>query len=317
MRRSISAVKQPPHPGPHVRPHGIGRHFEGWQLGALTVGIAVLAALLSVPRSVEPEAVPLPRVNVRAQEQSAEAERRRAALVVGQPLPFEVRSVGECVRRLGRAEASGDAGAAGAIQAQLWQSVVRARNAYGDEPLLRLRAVQTQLLLHALATWEASGRIAPDLRELGGSLIEDACRAGWLTADRRFKAAPHVRRVLFHLRWDRMTGLGNERPFAIGLNDWRAYYRFLLRHPIGQPDGLDERIQALQQLRVVGALEKRDPSYPAALARGVCHYRAGAYLAAAAAFRLYLDEHPEGAWRLRAQNHLVAALERLGSMESP
>ena len=317
MRRSISVVKQPPRPGPHVRPLGIGRHFEGWQLGALTVCIASLAALLSVPRSVEPETVPLPRVNVRAQEQSAEAERRSAALAAARPLPFEVRSVGECVRRLGRAEASGDTEASGAIHAQLSQSVLRARNAYGDEPLLELRAVQTQLLLRALATWEADGRITPDLRELGGALIQDACQAGWLTADRRFKASSHVRRVLFRLRWGKMTGLGSEPPFAIGLNDWRTYYRFLLRHPIGQPGGLDERTQALRQLRIVGALEKHDPSYPAALARGVCHYRAGAYLAAAEAFRLHLDEHPEGPWALRARNHLAAALERLGTPESP
>jgi hypothetical protein len=60
----------------------------------------------------------------------------------------------------------------------------------------------------------------------------------------------------------------------------------------------------------VTAIEKLDHDYPAAMARGVLLYRAGAYEAAAAAFRAQLAARPDGPWTLRAKNHLLAALAR-------
>ena len=38
----------------------LARHFEGWQLGLLVVSMALLSALLVVPRNVPPELVPPP-----------------------------------------------------------------------------------------------------------------------------------------------------------------------------------------------------------------------------------------------------------------
>jgi hypothetical protein len=64
-------------------------------------------------------------------------------------------------------------------------------------------------------------------------------------------------------------------------------------------------------LMAVAALEKLDPRYPAAVARGVLLYRSGAKAAAAEAFRDQLSPEREGPYRLRARNHLLAALADL------
>jgi TolA-binding protein len=51
-----------------------------------------------------------------------------------------------------------------------------------------------------------------------------------------------------------------------------------------------------------------DPTYPAAYALGIAHFRRGAYPASAQAFRDWVDAHPEGPYALRAKNFLRAAL---------
>ena len=55
-------------------------------------------------------------------------------------------------------------------------------------------------------------------------------------------------------------------------------------------------------------MEKLDHDYPAAFARGVLYYRAGAYEASADSFRAVLATRPDGPWTLRAKNHLLEAL---------
>ena len=176
--------------------------------------------------------------------------------------------------------------------------------------LLRLRALQTHLFLGSLAAWEAGGAMSSDLAELGGSLLQDAGRLGWVESRGRFIMSRVEREVLFRIRWARLSGLLDEYPFAPSLTDWRTYYRFLLEHAPRPGSETGRRDQALATLEVVRALEKRDPDYPGLLARGVLLYEHGAYAAADQALGAHLARHPEGPWRLRAQNYLAAARAR-------
>ena len=289
---------------------GWRRHLEGWQLGVISVGIALLGALLAVPREVPPDVLPLPRIDRQEQRRVSRLERERAVAALVDPLPFDVRAVGEALRRYGQAESGGRSAAALAQHQQLAHLAAKARKAQGDTMLLRLRALQTHLFLGSLASWEAGGPVGPDLSELGGSLTRDADRLGWVDRHGRFIMSRIEREVLFRIRWGRLTGLLDDHPFAPSLTDWRTYYRFLLEHA-PRPCSVDgRRQQALATLQVVRALEKRDPGYPALLARGVLLYERGAFAAADQALGAHLLRFPEGPWRLRAQNYLTAARAR-------
>jgi hypothetical protein len=111
-----------------------------------------------------------------------------------------------------------------------------------------------------------------------------------------------------------VTGL-SEPPFALSLDEHRAFYAFLLEHPF--IDGKEnmkpaEACRAADQwrLRKVEELSRLDPEYPYALARGVLFYRLGRYPSAAQAFRDYLSSPIDGRYALRARNYLVAANAR-------
>ncbi len=276
----------------------------------MSVGIALLGALLAVPREVPPDVLPLPRIDRQEQRRASTLERERAVEALQSPLPFDVRAVGETFRRFGQAEEGGRSAAALALREELARRAAKARQAQGDAMLLRLRALQTHLLLGSLASWEAGGPVGSDLAELGGSLVRDATRLGWVDRHGRFIMSRVEREVLFRIRWARLAGLLDEHPFAPSLTDWRTYYRFLLEHAPTPSRVEARRQQALATLEVVRALEKRDPDYPALLARGVLLYEHGAYAAADQALGAHLLRFPEGPWRLRAQNYLTAARAR-------
>jgi hypothetical protein len=224
-------------------------------------------------------------------------------------LPFEVRTVGERLRRYGAAVAGKDVPRAAVELSQLREAVVTARAGHGDQPLVILRAVQTQLFLQALQRWEAGGRGDAALRELGGDFLRTSRANGWISG-RRLAPTQRERRVLFQVRWARLTALIEEHPFAPTLNEWRTYYRFLLDHPeLGRVRRRGRSPEALLMSYVAG-LERLDPGYPALLARGILQYRTGRYAAAAQSFRSYLDQHPEGARRAWARSFLLAASRR-------
>jgi hypothetical protein len=175
--------------------------------------------------------------------------------------------------------------------------------------------VQSRLFRRSLERWEATGNPESDLSELGGSFLAKARSSRWAGDDRVLVLDEAARDVMFRLRWSELTGLGKEHPFRASLNDWRIYYRSLLEHPDVSPQqGAASRRRA--QLRYVAALQRLDPDFPATLAVGVLTYQLGDYSQAASAFRAHLDAHPDGPWRLRAQNHLVAT-QRALSQPSP
>ncbi len=291
-------------PNASARRSGVLRHLEGWELGVIAVGIAAIAAALALPRGAEPDVLPLPRVDRKEETRMLETERERARSVEQDPLPYEVRAVGEVFRRYGRADADGDARAASLQRMELGARARSAREIAGDTALLRLRAVQTELFLGALSAWEAGQPNDTELEELGGNFIDKAESSGWLRGQRIVLSLAE-RAVLFRLRWSELTGLREQAPFAPTANEWRLYYRCLLEHaPAGASDDL---------LAYVAAAERYDPEYPGDLARGIVQLRLGRPSEAVGPLSAFLAKKPNGRWRLRAQNHLALALAQAGA----
>src|ERR1041384_2831287 len=89
---------------------GFALRLEGWELGAITVGLVLTAALLAVPRAAAPGVFPVPLVDpaeatLTRQRFDALAERAER-----EGLPFETRAVGDALRRLGLALSGRTAG---------------------------------------------------------------------------------------------------------------------------------------------------------------------------------------------------------------
>jgi hypothetical protein len=276
------------------KPRPRQRYLEGWQLGAVSVGIALLTALLAVPRPIEPVDLPMPRVDRREQRLAAERERALAAHWVEQSLPFDVRVVGERLRRLGDAEARGEA--RDADHDELREAVAALR-ADDQDALHGLLAVQCELFLEALARWDATGNTSRTLDELGGSFARRARAVGLWNGRLRLTSAE--RRLVFRLRWLKLAGRLDAARFAPSLNDWRAYYRLLLEEPafFGETSERD----------AIARLQRLDARYPADFALGVIAFKRGNYAAAANLFDDHLERN--GPWSLRARHHRRAALE--------
>lgn len=238
----------------------------------------------------------MPQVDRRAQRLVAERDRALAARWVKQSLPFDVRVVGERLRRLGGAEARGDARD---VDGTLLRQAVAKLGAPQQEALRGLLAVQSELFLEALLRWEATGKPDRDLRELGGSFARRARAAGLY--DRRLHLMSSERRLLFRLRWLKLTGRLEAASFAPSLNDWRAYYRLVLDHPAFFGAGSERS--------AIARLRQLDAGYPADFALGVIAFSRGDYPAAAALFGDQLARG-DGPWALRARHHRRAALER-------
>ncbi len=287
------------------KPTGIRRHLEGWQLAPITLLMALFAALLALPRSAEPGCLPSPDVDASKIADIIREEQQRAARVRRTPLRFAVRAVGERVREYGIAslESRDEAGSAkGAIE----RAAARALQRYGAEPLLNLRAIQTELFLAALARWERTGVPDDELAELGGTFVQKAQANAWVDARGRLQMSELERRVVFRVRWGVLTALGKTAPFRSARDEWRVYYRFLLRHPEGGRRAIGAA-RARAQLSYVSALAKFDLDYPADFANGILFYRTGEYRRSMLAFQQHLLLRPEGRWTLRARNFWLSA----------
>lgn len=290
------------------------RHTEGWPLLVVAVGIALMSAVLVVPRPTPPARVlPSPRIDRQEQRRVLALSEERAARAHAEPLPYEVRAVGELLRRFGRAAAAGDQVASAALGGDLRRAAETARERQGDEALLLLRAVQGQLFLRALERWEASGAASPDdpeLAELGGTFLATARASGWISGGRLILGRAE-RHTLFEIRWTDLVGLAKQGPLSPSLNQWRTYYGFLLRHPAGARDARDAD---QRRLDVAQALGRVDPEFYTSLARGMLQVRLGDHAAAARSLQGHLAAHPNGPWQLIARNQLATALVHLGAV---
>jgi hypothetical protein len=276
---------------------------DGIGVVGFVVGLTVLAAALAAPRATEPDVLPLPvpdRGVLRAAKQRSD-ELARAARQSG--LSYDVRAVGEAIRRCGAASIEGK-GVPQPVLGEVRLAMRLARELRSERGLLQLSALQTELFVRATHAFEVSGKPSTDLHELGGDFILVAKKNGWLDG-RRIVLDDDERAALFRIRWTELTGLRGEPPFVPTLDEYRAYYALNLR-----PSGARDAAHTERAFSVVRALEKRDPSYPAAFARGVLLHRSGRFSEAVEAFRAHLAARPDGPWTLRAKNHVLEALAR-------
>jgi hypothetical protein len=277
--------------------------YDGIGVVGFVVGLTVTAAALAAPRATGPDVLPLPvpdRSVLRVAKQRSD-ELARAARTNG--LSYDVRAVGEAIRRCGAASVEGKGVPQPVIgEVRLAMRLARERNS--ERGLLQLCALQTELFVRATRAFEVTGRASTDLRELGGDFIAVAKKNGWLDG-RRIVLDDDERAALFRIRWTELTGLRSEPPFVPTLDEYRAYYALNLR-----PAGARDAASTERAWSVVRALEKRDPSYPGAFARGVLLHRAGRFSEAVEAFRAHLAARPDGPWTLRAKNHVLEALAR-------
>jgi hypothetical protein len=254
------------------------RHFEGLELGAASVALAVAAAGLSLPRASAPNVLPLPLPDAKRLEAERRTEHERATAVRRHGLSFDVRAVGDALRRFGAATHA-QRGSQKLILRDLHAYAERALSREGPAPLLALRALQTELFVAAVARFSQTGEPDQDLSELGGDFIETAVKNGWLVQGDAVHTAAFE--SLFRARWNDGV-IGAER-------------RGKLRR---------EHVEKVA---------RRDPDYPADFARGVLFFQAHAFEASAEAFRRHLERHPDGPWTLRAKNHLLAAVAEVPS----
>lgn len=300
------------------------RHFEGWQLGAIVVAVAALSAWLTVPRSVAPDVVPAPQIDRAAEAREAARDGELATAARLEPLSAEVRTVGERFRRYGLETSRNDAHGADYEQGLMRRKISEVLLAVGPEPLLQLRAIQTQLFVGAANRWadsvrsaksatsEPNERTATELVELGGNFAENAAASGWVS-DGHLAVSNGTLAALFRVRWSRLTGL-DKHPFAPSLTDELLVARVMLERPLrGALESQPELVK--RQLSVVAEVMDRQPHYPGNLARGVLLYRAGNYESALSAFTQHLELHADGPWTLRAANYRAAALKALGWLE--
>jgi hypothetical protein len=161
-------------------PTSLARHLEGWELGLLAVAIAGLAVWLGLPRPVEPRVLPMPEVDRRVIARVRALDAARAESVTGAALPFEVRALGEQVRRYGAAAAHKDTASASAAQDEARRLTRVLVPRLSAEPIHVLRTVQTALFLRAVEDFRESSRPDRELDELGGNFVEKCRAVGWL-----------------------------------------------------------------------------------------------------------------------------------------
>jgi hypothetical protein len=290
-----------------------------------------------MPRATAPEAIPLPVVDQRQLAQVARADDARAAAAEAKRLPSDVLALGSAFRELSKVDARGGDEVELTAARRHADIALRELNPRPelDDDLLALRALQTRHFLDAVARWEATGEKTTDLAELGGNFIERNEEAGWIVG-RRVLLSEAQRRTAFKTVWNALAGVDSRRAFALTLDEQRDLYSFYLGHPhapdsrrtlfatqrrdaktpeacarVNAEEGRQAELWRAEKIKRLAAV---DPSYPAAYALGVAYYRAGRYDLSAEAFTAFIGAQPEGAYSLRAKNHLKAALAAHGTL---
>ena len=310
MSRDTQLVKKAPEAAEkQAQRGGFRRHFQGYELGLLTVGMVLTFSLLALPRASRPLTLPLPRVDRRQAEERTAREQTLARQVEATGLPFELRALGESIRHFGRSVNQGlDTGHDLQDLRERMQLVATSGQ---SSLLLGLRAVQTEYFLRALSRAESDGKSNSELEELGADFLAHARHNGWISSDGHFVGDEATRRTFFHLHWAELIGKRGAFPFAPTLDEWRLYYRFLLLHPergtapAADPASADDAAR----VRVVSALSRKDPDYPELFAKGYLFDRLGDRQAAATAYRTHLGQHESGRYALLARNYLIYTLQ--------
>ncbi len=296
-------------------------------LAAVPIGVAVLFAMVLLPRRGVPDAVPVPIPDGRELERAATRDRELAESARRDPLSWAVRSLGSALRAYHVLEAGGEARDLGKARSDVDVALAQAWQA-GDDELLRLRAVEVESFLEELRRFESTGVESDEIAALAGGFVRSMKSAGWCEGH-ALVPDESARRAMFKQMWNALLGLEARPAFAIGLDEQRALYSLFLSHPHPSPamrGPIDEARRAAHdakacravadveraateawRLERIARLASIDPSYPAAYAHGVASFRRGDYAVATRDFQAWLSAHPDGELALRAQSFLRAA----------
>ena len=287
-------------------PRPFARLLEGWELGGITVGVVLAAALLAVPRAASPGVFPVPLVDVAEARATRQHVAELADRAEREGLPFETRAVGDAVRRLGLALSRG-VGDPEHFDRLIAERVRTALAAGQVEALQRLRAVQARLFVRAVRAHVWGSAASTELAELGGDFAQRALRNAWAGPE-GCVASDDELWTLFARRWSDITRLRDDAHFKPPLGELRRYYRFLLLHP-ERGTGVDapSRQLASSRLRYIEALARRDTEYPLELARGSLLAELGRMPESAQALSEQLAKPGSLEWNLRARNYLLFA----------
>ncbi len=298
---------------------GWRRHLDGWQAGLVLVVMVASAVVIGLPRAAVPEHTPAPRIDQAALSAVMRADDERARRASEDQLDVDVRAVGREMRAFNDVVANGRRNELAEARARLIRAV---KNAVGvdEEGLVALRSYQLARFLLELRQWQETGKVSPELVALSGDFVTSMAVHRWCTEERQLVMDERVLRVLYKKRWTDLAGLRGPL-FDLTLDEDRVRYDFLLRYPfvptigghavsIEAGSAMDRSRRGEARLKILERLAQRDPTYPAALARGVILFRMNRYAVAADAFRLHLDERPDGPHTLHARNYLKASLDR-------
>ncbi len=315
---------------------------DGRALALVPVIIAVLFAAVALPRSVVPGDAPLPVPDMAKVEARLSADAARAhALTLRGPLPSSARAVGSAVRAFFGAQARGEPDESVApLHDRIMEAVRYAEEADGIGALVDLRAVYVEELAARLAEASAQNvaRTA-ELDELAGPIVARLSEAGLGDGVRLHLSAVEAK-VLYRQVFAATLGLQGRPELAPSLDEERLRYAILLGR--GRPGRVDSRELSmlpssapmangangaesatqrcdryaivagqllaawrLTKVREIGAI---DPTYPTEYAIGILAYQHGDYDASVHAMRDWIDQHPHGAYALRAENVLRASL---------
>ncbi len=298
------------------------------KLGLIPLAVAFVLGVLLLPRRVEPEGVPLPRVDPAALARVEAADRQLADRARREPLTGAVRALGSAVRDFHTLEArDADAQALFDARRAVDSALVDALGG-GLDPLLELRAVQLESFLTEVARFTSRGEQSAELAAVAGAFVRSMTVEGWCQGHALAPTGAALRTLYKHM-WNGFLGLEGRAELRPALDEERALYAFTISHPHpGKPmrDALEAARRGARDERACAALDQAeqgaieawrlqqiarlaavDPTYPAAYARGVASYRKGDFGASAEAFRDWLRGHPDGPYALRARNFLRAA----------
>jgi hypothetical protein len=315
-----------------------GTGAGGW-LALIPVVAALLASLLMLPRSAQPDEIPLPLVDTKELGAIVADDASRAAAVGSKPLGSDVRAVGSALRAFNKAMAKSDGQEAlAAARLTLTDAVGGVIGGGGDaaqgyNALRTLRAVQLVSFLAEVKRFESTGKVSDELDEVAGGFVPRMAAAGWIQGNTVLLDEAELR-VSYKLVWAATVGVDRVPGLALALDEQRVLYRFYLTHPhaseLERQSFADQRRNAksndecngviarengiVEQWRIekIKRLGQIDPAYPTEYALGVAYYRAGRFEQSVDQLRAWVDKHPSGALSLRARNHLKAALGAYG-----
>lgn len=313
----------PPPPGSRV--HELSRAVR---LAMIPAGVAVAFGMLLLPRAGDADAVPLPIANTAQLAREAAADKDRALAARRDPLPGSVRALGSAIRDFHRLELQRDDRVSVKARAAVDAALVEALSG-GDEPLLRLRAVQLEEFLTEVHAFDKTGTESAELTEIAGTFVQAMTNEGWCTGN-TILASDAALTAMFKQMWNTFLNLDGHKAFDLSLDERRALYALYLDRALPAPAAraaLDAARRGAHDARTceavaeaeTAAIETRkleriaklaafDPEYPAAYARGVANLRRRKFALAAQGFETWLRDHPDGPLSLRAQSFLRTAL---------